>query len=222
MQADPPTSFPLVLSPFLLLFFLAPHLSYCKKKKKLLPYIQSKSPLFSFETISLCSVTTDFAKESVHFFLTASPLDPERLLLGLPGAFSRLNSPSSLSLPSQGRCSILRSFLWPSSGCAITGSHLFCTEDSISGCSTLGEVSPVQRDGQSHFPQPAYHAAIAAAQDMVCFLGCEGTLLAHVQLPIHQYPHVLSGSAALHPYVPPTCTDKRSCHNLGEKSWSSY
>ena len=35
---------------------------------------------------------------------------------------------------------------------------------------------------------------------MVGFLGCEGTLLAHFQLPIHQYPQVFFGNAALSPF----------------------
>ena len=34
---------------------------------------------------------------------------------------------------------------------------------------------------------------------MVGFLGCEGTLLAHVQLPIHQYPQC---RAVLNPFIP--------------------
>jgi len=34
---------------------------------------------------------------------------------------------------------------------------------------------------------------------MVCFLGCERTLPAHVELLIHQYPQVLLLSAALKP-----------------------
>ena len=33
-------------------------------------------------------------------------------------------------------------------------------------------------------------------------MGCEGTLLAHVQLPIHQYPQVLFGKVVLYPYIP--------------------
>ena len=36
-----------------------------------------------------------------------------------------------------------------------------------------------------------------AAQDMVGFLGCKGTLLAHVHLTIHWYPQVLSDRAVL-------------------------
>jgi len=37
---------------------------------------------------------------------------------------------------------------------------------------------------------------------MVGFLGCEGTLLAYVQLPIHQYPQVLFNRVLLHLYLP--------------------
>ena len=37
--------------------------------KRLFPYIQPKSVLFKLEAVSLCSVTTDLAKESVPFFL---------------------------------------------------------------------------------------------------------------------------------------------------------
>ena len=36
---------------------------------------------------------------------------------------------------------------------------------------------------------------------MVGSLGCEGTLLAHVQPPIHQYPQVFFGRAALNPFI---------------------
>jgi len=40
-------------------------------KKKLLPYSQSKSPLFAFETFPPSPVTADPDKESVPFFLIA-------------------------------------------------------------------------------------------------------------------------------------------------------
>ena len=42
---------------------------YCNK---LLPYVQSESPLFQFETTFPCPITTDPAEESVYFLLTAS------------------------------------------------------------------------------------------------------------------------------------------------------
>jgi len=44
-------------------------------------------------------------------------------------------------------------------------------------------------EGQDHLPQPAGHASFDAAQGTVDFLGCEGTLLPHVQLLIHQPPY---------------------------------
>ena len=36
---------------------------------------------------------------------------------------------------------------------------------------------------------------------MVGFLGCEGTLLAHVQLAIHQYSQVIFSRAVIHPFI---------------------
>ncbi|KAK4828848.1 LOW QUALITY PROTEIN: hypothetical protein QYF61_000905 [Mycteria americana] len=52
-------------------------------------------------------------------------------------------------------------------------------------------------EGQNHLPRPAGHAAFDAAQDTVGLLGCERTLLAHVQLFIHLCPQVLFHRAAL-------------------------
>ena len=37
---------------------------------------------------------------------------------------------------------------------------------------------------------------------MVGFLGCEDTLLAHVQLAIHQYPQIRFSRAVLNPFIP--------------------
>ncbi|KAK4824907.1 LOW QUALITY PROTEIN: hypothetical protein QYF61_021422 [Mycteria americana] len=52
-------------------------------------------------------------------------------------------------------------------------------------------------EGQNHLPRPAGHTSFDAAQGTVGLLGCERTLLAHVQLFIHQYPQVLFHRAAL-------------------------
>jgi len=57
-------------------------------------------------------------------------------------------------------------------------------------------------EGQNPLPRPAGHAAGDAAQDMVGLLGCECTLLDHVQLLIHQYPQVLLVRAAHNPFIP--------------------
>ena len=69
---------------------------------------------------------------------------------------------------------------------------------------TVLQVRPQQcrAEGQDHLPQPAGQTYFDASQDTVGFLGCKGTLLAHVQLPIHQYPQVFFGRAALNPFIP--------------------
>jgi len=57
-------------------------------------------------------------------------------------------------------------------------------------------------EGQDHLPCPADHASFDAAQDSVVFLGCKGKLLAHIQLPIHQYPQVIFVRAVLNSFIP--------------------
>ena len=57
-------------------------------------------------------------------------------------------------------------------------------------------------EGENPLPRPAGHTSLEAAQDTVGFLGCECTLLAHVQFFIQQYPQVLLGRAALNPFIP--------------------
>jgi len=61
------------------------------------------------------------------------------------------------------------------------------------GCSTPGEVSEWRGERQDHLLCPAGDASLSAVQNTVDFLSCEGTLLAHVQLAIHQYHQVLLG-----------------------------
>ena len=94
--------------------------------------------------------------------------------------------------------------LWPSSGLTPTCPCLSWAEGSRAGCRTPGGVSPEQSrvEGQNHLPRPAGHASSDAAQDTDGFLGCECTLVAHVQLFIHQYSEVLLHRAALNPFIP--------------------
>ena len=44
---------------------------YQNRRITFVPYIQHKSPLFLFESISPCPITTDLLKESEPFFLIA-------------------------------------------------------------------------------------------------------------------------------------------------------
>jgi len=53
--------------------------------------------------------------------------------------------------------------------------------------------------GRNPLPRPTGHPSLDAAHDTVGFLGCRCTLLAHVELLIHQYPQVLLLRAALEP-----------------------
>ncbi|KAK4829016.1 hypothetical protein QYF61_001791, partial [Mycteria americana] len=58
---------------------------------------------------------------------------------------------------------------------------------------TAFEVRPHQCrvQGHDHFPSPAGHTIPDTSQDAVGFLGHLDTLLAHVQLAVHQHPQVL-------------------------------
>ncbi|PKU45927.1 hypothetical protein llap_3762 [Limosa lapponica baueri] len=53
---------------------------------------------------------------------------------------------------------------------------------------------------QDHLPQPADHASFDATHDAVGFLGCQHTLLNHVELLINQHPQVLLLRAVLNPF----------------------
>jgi len=66
------------------------------------------------------------------------------------------------------------------------------------------QVRPLQyrAEGQDHLPSPADHASFDADQDMVGFLGWESTLLAHVQLAIHQYLQVFWDRPMLSLFIP--------------------
>ena len=123
---------------------------------------------------------------------------------GLPGAFSSSGrtTPNLSAFLHRRGVPPLRPFLWASSGPALTGPYLSCTEDPRGGCSTPGGVSQERIKGENHLPQPAGHASFEAAQDTLGFLGCKRTLPAHVQFLIHQYPQVLLCKAALNPFIP--------------------
>ena len=72
-------------------------------------------------------------------------------------------------------------------------------------------------EGQDHPLCPAGHISFDAAQDMVDFLGCEGTLLAHVQLPIQQYIPRSFWQDGAQSFHLPACTDSGGCHNPGSR-----
>ena len=52
-------------------------------------------------------------------------------------------------------------------------------------------------EGDNPLPPPAGHSSVHAVQDSVHLLSCKCTLLAHVELFVHQNPQVLLCRAAL-------------------------
>jgi len=57
-------------------------------------------------------------------------------------------------------------------------------------------------EAQDHLLPASNHTPFDGAQDTVCFLGCKGTLLIHVQLTIPQYPQVIFSRAVLCSFIP--------------------
>ncbi|KAK4832565.1 hypothetical protein QYF61_024065 [Mycteria americana] len=110
----------------------------------------------------------------------------------------RLNGPSSLSRSSSDFCSrpftSFVALLWTRSSTSIEGPKL----------NTGFEVRPHQCrvQGHDHFPTPAGHTISGTSQDAIGFLGHLGTLLAHIQLAVHQHPQVLLCWAAFQPLFP--------------------
>lgn len=105
--------------------------------------------------------------------------------------FSRLSSPNLSSLSPQGRCSRPLTNLVASSGLALVVPCPYIG-GTRARCSTPGKVSPEQR----RIPHPSVHAPLDAAQDLIGFLACESTLLAHVAFFINRHPHPsLQGSS---------------------------
>ncbi|KAK4826520.1 hypothetical protein QYF61_010017 [Mycteria americana] len=66
------------------------------------------------------------------------------------------------------------------------------------------EVRPHQGrvQGHDHFPSPAGHTIFDTSQDAIGFLGCLGTLLAHIQGAVNHHPQVLFHQAAFQPLFP--------------------
>ena len=55
--------------------------------------------------------------------------------------------------------------------------------------------------GQDDFPSCAHHTVPHISQDAIGLLGHLGTLLAHIQLTVHQYPKVPFHQAAFQPLL---------------------
>ena len=102
------------------------------------------------------------------------------------------------------------------SGPAPTGPCLSSAE--VPELDTVLQVGSHQSgaEWQNHLPRHVRKTSCYAAQNTVGFLACKCTLLAHVQLFIHQYPQV--GRTVLHPFF--FCIYKEVCSNPGAGLWA--
>jgi len=121
------------------------------QSKEFLSYIQSKSTLFQFKTITPCPIATCPCKMSLSSSLVG-PFRKAALRSPWSLQFSRLNSPNSLSLSSQQRDSSSRIIFMASPGPAPTGPCLSCAEGSRAGRRTPSGVSPEQNRGAESPP----------------------------------------------------------------------
>ncbi|KAK4817094.1 hypothetical protein QYF61_027925 [Mycteria americana] len=166
--------------------------------------VPSESTIFYFKTITPCLITTDPTKNSVPFFL----ISPLQVLKGR----NKVSPEPSLLQAKQPQVS--QPFLM---GEVFHPSDYFCSLPldplqqvhvfPVLGTPELDAVLQVgshqsRAEGQNPLPRPAGHPSFDAAWDTAGFLGCECTLLAHVQLFIHQYPQALLLRAAFSPFIP--------------------
>jgi len=151
--------------------------------KKNFSYIQPNSHLFWFETISSCPITTDPAKESVPFFLTSS-----LLILKDCSQISLESSHLQAEQPQFAQPVLMLVLFYPLD-------H-FCVPRL--GMLQQVHVSPVLRTPHlsTVLQERSQHCTITSLDLLIILLlmhsmtklAYEGTLLAHVQLVIHQYP----------------------------------
>ncbi|KAK4810127.1 LOW QUALITY PROTEIN: hypothetical protein QYF61_009522, partial [Mycteria americana] len=120
------------------------------------------------------------------------------------GRLLQLNNPTSLSLscPRRRGAPALASFSWPPLD-PLQQLHALLVLRAPELDAVLQVRSHQSRvEWQNPLPRPAGHASFDAAQDTVGILGCKCTLLAYVQLFVHQYPQVLFCGAALDHIIP--------------------
>jgi len=114
-----------------------------------------------------------------------------------PGAFSRLNKPSSLKLSLQERCSSPLSHLCSPPLDLLQQLTIFPVPG-LAGLVAVLKVRPHKGsvEGDSHLPHPTDHFTSDVPQDTLGLPGCKSTLLSHVPPFIHQDPQVLCSRAA--------------------------
>ncbi|KAK4832875.1 hypothetical protein QYF61_025971 [Mycteria americana] len=163
--------------------------------EEIFPDIQSKPPLVQLEAVSSCPMACYLGEEADTHLTTTSfqvvvesdKVSPQPLLLQA----KQSQFPQLL---------LIRLLLQ-------TLHQLHCPSlDVLQHLNVLlvvrGPKWNTAFEGDDHFPSPAGHTISDTSQDGVGLLGHLGTLLAHVQLAVKQYPQVLLCQAALQPLFP--------------------
>lgn len=87
--------------------------------------------------------------------------------------------------PFIGDCSSPVIIFMASSGLVLIGVFPFCIECSRAGCSTAGEASSEQSRGAELAASPCWQCCFDCSHSVFVSLGCEYTLLGHVELLVH-------------------------------------
>ncbi|KAK4812344.1 LOW QUALITY PROTEIN: hypothetical protein QYF61_017121 [Mycteria americana] len=171
--------------------------------KKIFPNIQSKPFLMQLEAISCRPIASYLGEETETCLATTSfqvvvesdEVSPEPPFL--QAKQPQFPQPLPISLVLQ----TLDQLHCPSLD---TLQHLNVSLGWNPKLHTVFEVWPHQCrvQGDDHFPSPAGHTVSDTSQDAIGFLGHLGTLLAHNQAAIDQYPQVLLCQAAFQPLFP--------------------
>jgi len=159
-----------------------------------------KPVLFQFEAIIPCCITTWSCKNSLSSFLVGP-------VLVLEGCYKVSPEPSFLQAeqPQLSQPVLLGEVFQPSDDfCGppldpLQQVHvclLLRAPEPDAGLQVGSHQSTVE--GQNHLPQRAGHTAFDAAEDAVGLLGCQSTLLGHVDLLVNQHP-LTTLRAALNP-----------------------
>ncbi|KAK4826531.1 hypothetical protein QYF61_010028 [Mycteria americana] len=168
------------------------------------PNIQPKPPLAQLEAISSHSITCYLGEETdPHLSTTSFQVVVESHKVSPQPPFLQAKQPQVpqlllirllLQTLHQLHCPSLDTLQHLNVSLVVRGPKL----------NTGFEVRPHQCRvrGHDHFPTPAGHAIPDTSQDAIGLLGHLGTLLAHIQAVIYQYPQVLFHQGAFQPLFP--------------------
>ena len=152
-------------------------------QKRLFLTFNLNFPSFSLKEFLLVLSQQTLLQTLFPSFLS-SPLGTERQLSDLLEVFSSPGQTVPALSPHKGGISSIGSFIWPSPECTPTIVVMSLYVDAV----LQVRFHQCRAEGQDHLLWSADPSSFDAAQERVCFLGSEGTVLTHIQLAYHQYP----------------------------------